>query len=68
MNLKSPWAACCDCGTPFSMTRPYHAPSYAEGEMRCEGCAVIYYKAHSLTGTGFILKEPQPHWITKDMV
>lgn len=50
------------------MTRPYHAPSYAEGEMRCEGCAVIYYKAHSLTGTGFILKEPQPHWITKDMV
>ena len=50
------------------MTRPYHAPSYAEGEMRCEGCAVIYYKAHSLTGTGFILKEPQPHWITKDVV
>lgn len=50
------------------MTRSYHASSYAEGEMCCEGCAVIYYKAHSLIDTGFILKEPQPSIFAKDVV
>lgn len=42
MNLKSPWAACRDCGIPFSSgATPYSGA--VGGGWRCDRCAPVSY-------------------------